>query len=1117
MKKNALTAFQIACIFLSIFSNPINVFASTITKANNATDLNVGTSWTGGAAPGSSDIASWTNTVTGANTVSLGADTSWQGISIVGPGGLVTMSAGNTLTLGTSGIDMSAATQNLTINSAVALGGDQTFNVVTSKRLTLSGVISGSSALTRSGAGEIHFTGTEANTYTGTMRLENGGTNGGLWLGKSDNVVAVAGNLTLVNGAGSSKLKMLADNQFGSTSVLSYISEGAVFSSVRFELNGHDQTVAGLDSSGDSVQGWGFIQNGPLGGWGGDPVTSATLTINPASGQSYTYYGWIRDADTGIAGQMSIIKTGAGTQVLKLQSDATEFYSGTTTISAGTLQFATQVSLYNNASASWTAANINVGSGGTLALNVGGVSEFTTGNVTTILTNLGGLGGAVNNNGLQAGSSIAFDTTNASGGAFTVANNIANSTGTGGGAIGVTKLGTGTLTVSGTNTYTGTTAVNAGTLKLGAAGVIADTSALTVSSGATFDLNGNSETVGSLAGEGTVTSGVAGSKTITAGGDNTSTTFSGVAQNGSGTVALTKAGTGTLTLSGANTYTGATTISAGTLAVNNSIQTSSLTTVSSGATIKGSGTTGALAVNGTLSPGNSPGTLSSVGATTYAGGGAYTWEINNAAGTAGTDPGWDLHDITGGLTISATSGNKFGIDITSLTASNVSGDAVNFNRKNNYTWTITDTTTGISGFSSDAFSLDSTNFTNSITGVLQNGYFGIQESGNLLQLLYYAAVDNTNVAQYAANSNARAAGNALDNITNPSSDMTTVLTTLLGLSGSQAGAALDTVYPEINRGLLDNSNAALNNFVGVSLSRAQGVLTMAKATGISSGDESKLNGIWAKGYGSYLDQGTRKGIQGYNAWNAGTAIGLDHLFSDVFTLGVSGGYAYGHVNSAANNGKTNIDSAQGTIYAGYQGADKPYFIDAAGSFAWNWYKGSRDITVGAINRTADADYDGQQYGLYLDGGYKFKLGKTLELAPLASIQWNHLRLAGYTETGADSLNLSVNRQSYNILQSGLGASISSKMKNKWGSFSPELHVKWLYDFINDAMAVTSTYTGGGASFDSKGVRPARNSANIGGKLSLDFKNDISIIGECDTQLSDHFVGVYGSATVRYKF
>lgn len=137
-----------------------------------------------------------------------------------------------------------------------------------------------------------------------------------------------------------------------------------------------------------------------------------------------------------------------------------------------------------------------------------------------------------------------------------------------GGTNGFTKLGSGILILGNTsNANAGDTIVNAGTLRLGASNVIADTSALIIGAAGTVDLGyGHSETVRALSGSGTLDI-KGGPFTV---GDATSTTFSGVITDSGAYGSLVKQGTGTLTLSGTNTYAGLTTINAGALNVQNS-------------------------------------------------------------------------------------------------------------------------------------------------------------------------------------------------------------------------------------------------------------------------------------------------------------------------------------------------------------------------------------------------------------------------------------------------------------------------------------------------------------------------------------------------------------------
>src|SRR6202790_5493172 len=135
------------------------------------------------------------------------------------------------------------------------------------------------------------------------------------------------------------------------------------------------------------------------------------------------------------------------------------------------------------------------------------------------------------------------------------------------GAGAFTKTGAGTLILTGANTYSGATTISAGTLQAGSTTAFSPHSAFTVNS--VLDLNGNSNTVGSLAGNGTVTNNnESAPATLTAGGDNSNTTFSGTltdGADGAGSLGFTKTGTGTMLLTGANTYSGPTTLSAGTL------------------------------------------------------------------------------------------------------------------------------------------------------------------------------------------------------------------------------------------------------------------------------------------------------------------------------------------------------------------------------------------------------------------------------------------------------------------------------------------------------------------------------------------------------------------------
>jgi autotransporter-associated beta strand protein len=147
------------------------------------------------------------------------------------------------------------------------------------------------------------------------------------------------------------------------------------------------------------------------------------------------------------------------------------------------------------------------------------------------------------------------------------------------GAGSIVKEGNGTQTLSGTNTYTGDTTINAGTLNVSSTGTLADTTDVTVASGATYDVDAT-DTIQSLAGAGDVQ--IATGVILTFGDANAKTLSGDISGAGS----IVKEGNGTQTLSGTNTYTGDTTINAGTIKLTGNLNSATDLVIASGATLR---------------------------------------------------------------------------------------------------------------------------------------------------------------------------------------------------------------------------------------------------------------------------------------------------------------------------------------------------------------------------------------------------------------------------------------------------------------------------------------------------------------------------------------------------
>jgi autotransporter-associated beta strand protein len=552
-----------ALFILSLVSLTVPGHAANVFKANNANNLNLGTSWTNGTTPPtSSDVAAWDSTVVAANSVVLGANTSWAGIKeFGGVGGAITVNP-NVLGLTFSTVNGSPT---LTYSSAPAnplVNGDQVFisvtNVGFNTGLTNAYYVVNAAPTTfqlsaTPGGAAINATTTQSSPMTlptvtggfltlGTAGIDTSLANWPLTLncpvvaGAPQNwnlflalttvsnllgANAVGNDVTVTNGTlsvGNLTLSNLVVNP-GAT-VLMYGGSGQGI----IALNGgtwymqYNGTMNEGVYATPSVGGYLKISNGRT--WGGNLTGTGPLTLQLRG----NYMNW-NGNNSGYSGTIALTTWDVSPNNLGGLR-----LNNTNTVNANTAYTMDSAALaYMVFSAPGT---YNLGS-----LSGGGLNSLDT---SGYIGTAGGIDDPIGTNDYCIG---ALNTST------TYSGNIQ-----GGG--GIIKVGTGRLTLDGTvtaKTYTGHTVISNGVLQVGSGGAsgMLGSGSVTNLSQLVFNINGRQTFANVIAGTGNVTN----------------------------------IGSGTVNLTGANNYSGSTVITAGELGIGSASLVASAITVSDGATL----------------------------------------------------------------------------------------------------------------------------------------------------------------------------------------------------------------------------------------------------------------------------------------------------------------------------------------------------------------------------------------------------------------------------------------------------------------------------------------------------------------------------------------------------
>ena len=534
------------------------------------------------------------------------------------------------------------------------------------------------------------------NTATGSINggLSFNATAGALEFKRSDNVTysgAFSGTGTLSQ-TGSGNLTLTGANTYtGATTVSAgtlTLASGATMSAGALSVASGASLVLNASATISTFTGSGAVtvNTGSTLNLGTSAIVNSVTIAGGTIAGTGTIGGVAATSGTvavGIVGSGVIAKTGAGVLELKGNGGATGNFTGNMTLNAGTIKFTGTGSL---GSISSSVANYS----GVIANQ--GILEF----AGTATQSLNGVISGAGSLAVTGGGQVLLQGNNTYAGGTTVSSGTAT-------AYSTTAFGAGAVTVSGT-----------GVVDLGGQATTNN-----------FSVNGGTLRGGSLS------------------GSQVSGTSGTISANLTGSGSFSKTGSGSLILSGTNSHSGGTTVSAGTLLVHG---TTGAVTVASGGTLGGNGYVGNTSVSsgGTIAAGASVGLLN-VANLTLAGGSFVDWQLHDARAIAGV--GYDLI-VASVLDLSGLNPvNRVTLNLMTLAnpADSVSGTPLAFDRALSQSFTLINYATlnlGANSNVANLFTIDLNGFRDQSGVALNAADFSVfnNAANNSLELRYVSAV-----------------------------------------------------------------------------------------------------------------------------------------------------------------------------------------------------------------------------------------------------------------------------------------------------------------------------------------------------------------------------------------
>jgi uncharacterized protein with beta-barrel porin domain len=269
-------------------------------------------------------------------------------------------------------------------------------------------------------------------------------------------------------------------------------------------------------------------------------------------------------------------------------------------------------------------------------------------------------------------------------------------------------------------------------------------------------------------------------------------------------------------------------------------------------------------------------------------------------------------------------------------------------------------------------------------------------------------------------------------------------------------------------------------------------------------------------FGAWINRGSDNGAYGFGSSTAGLMFGGDSSLGDRLRLG--GSFAWGS-SSIRSDGGTVAPQSQGSSlyefigYGSYALAPQLELnTQVSGGYGVN--NSTRGIRF--MGETAKGSYTSGNFHFATALQRQFDVVEGTSLIPSARLDYTWISNAGYSETGANVLNLNVAQQTYNAALIGADGKIRQELFNDENHLIANLGVS--YYMTPTATNVLASYQGTPTlQFVTTGLVPSHVMGYAGAGYEYRVTEDIEVVGRYDVAFQSNYANQMASLKARWSF